>query len=113
MYDNGYGVGDYPSQPQNSNQDQISKQICKVHGKDKVIDFRDGLHYANYVDFANIHGVGGKKHAPNSTIQVVLCDYSKEKVRIRSMFGSVWKWRTLKFCMKLPEKRILANCLVR
>ena len=79
MYDNGYGVGDYPSQPQNSNQDQISKQICKVHGKDKVIDFRDGLHYANYVDFANIHGVGGKKHAPNSTIQVVLCDYSKGK----------------------------------
>lgn len=78
MYDNGYGGEEY-SAPQNENQGQINNQICKIHGKDKVIDFRDGLIYAKYEDFANIHGVGGKKHAPNSTIQVVLCDYSNGK----------------------------------
>ena len=55
----------------------ISSQIWKVNGKDKVIDFTSNLICANLNDYANVHGRGGKGHAPNSTISVNLCDYTK------------------------------------
>lgn len=76
MYGNAYG-GNPPQQSQEG--PQVNKKIWKVFAKDKVIDFRDNLHYAKIEDFANIHGVGGSRHAPNSTILVVLCDYTKGK----------------------------------
>lgn len=57
----------------------VSKTITKTNGKDKVIDFRDNLVVANTQDYANIHGVGGKAHAPNSTIRCTICDFTKGK----------------------------------
>lgn len=55
----------------------ISLKICKVNGKDKVIDFNSYLSEANVNDFAMVHGCGGKNHARNSTIGVKICDYTK------------------------------------
>lgn len=55
----------------------ISQQICKVNGKDKVMDFKSRLIPARVEDFANVHGRGGKDHAPNSTIACTICDYTK------------------------------------
>lgn len=55
----------------------ISQQICKVNGKDKVMDFKSRLIPAKVEDFANVHGRGGKGHAPNSTIACTICDYTK------------------------------------
>ena len=57
----------------------ISATITKTNGRNKVIDFRDNLVIANTKDYANIHGVGGKDHAPNSTIRCTICDYTKGK----------------------------------
>jgi hypothetical protein len=34
---------------------------------------------AKQQDYANIHGIGGKDHAPNSGIGLTLCDYSRGK----------------------------------
>lgn len=56
----------------------ISSKICKINGKDKVVDFSSKLSVAKVEDFANIHGCGGKEHAANSTIAVTICDYSKK-----------------------------------
>lgn len=53
--------------------------ITKVNGRDKVIDFRDGLVPARLEDYANLHGTGGSHHAPNSVIKVYVCDYSAGK----------------------------------
>lgn len=57
----------------------ISSTIAKVNGRNKVIDFRDNLMPATLEDYANLHGVGGKNHAANSTIRCTICDYSKGK----------------------------------
>lgn len=56
----------------------ISSKICKINGKDRVVDFSSKLSVAKVEDFANIHGCGGKEHAANSTIAVTICDYSKK-----------------------------------
>ncbi len=55
----------------------VSTAITKTNGKGKVIDFRDNLTIANIDDYANMHGTGGKNHAPNSTITCCICNYSK------------------------------------
>lgn len=60
-----------------SSNEYISQKIYKINGKDKVIDFTSKLVKAKLNDFANVHGCGGKDHAPNSTIGVVICDYTK------------------------------------
>ena len=55
----------------------ISTVITKTTGRDKVIDFRDGLVAAHEEDYANLHGAGGRKgKAPVSVIKVYLCDYT-------------------------------------
>lgn len=59
-----------------SQENYISQKIYKINGKDKVIDFRSKLIMANLNDFANVHGCGGKGHAPNSTVGIVICDYT-------------------------------------
>lgn len=52
--------------------------ITKANGRDKVIDFRDGLVPANIDDYANLHGTGGNKgKAPISVIKTYICDYTK------------------------------------
>lgn len=56
---------------------RISQKIWKINGKDKVVDFVSKLTKANVEDFAMLHGCGGKAHAPNSTIGITLCDYTK------------------------------------
>jgi len=56
---------------------EFSPKIANAAAKGKFIDFNDNLILAKVNDYANIHGVGGKDHAPNSTINVVICDYSK------------------------------------
>lgn len=54
--------------------------ITKTNGRNKVIDFRDGLTVANIDDYANMHGTGGRKgKAPVSVIKLYLCDYGKGK----------------------------------
>ena len=50
--------------------------IAKTNGRNKVIDFRDGLVLATPKDYAMIHGKGGKNHAPTSVIKIAICDYS-------------------------------------
>lgn len=55
----------------------INDVITKTNGKDKVIDFRNNLVCALPEDYAQIQGVGGKDKAPNSTIKVVICDFTK------------------------------------
>lgn len=50
--------------------------IAKTNGRNKVIDFRDGLVLAYPEDYAMIHGKGGKDHAPTSVIKIAICDYS-------------------------------------
>lgn len=55
----------------------VSAIITKTTGRDKVIDFRDGLIAAHEEDYANLHGAGGRKgKAPISVIRVVICDYT-------------------------------------
>jgi len=52
--------------------------ITKTNGRNKVIDFRDGLIPAHVDDYANLHGAGGRKgKAPVSVIKLYICDYSK------------------------------------
>lgn len=53
-----------------------STVITVINGRDKVIDFRDNLNPASKMDYAMMHGEGGKDHARVSTIKIVLCDYS-------------------------------------
>ena len=55
----------------------ISTKICKINARDKVVDFRSRLIPAKVEDFANIHGCGGKDHAANSTIECVICDFTR------------------------------------
>lgn len=58
----------------------VDSIITKSNGRDKVIDFRDGLVAANTDDYANLHGVGGNKgKAPVSVIKTYICDYTKGK----------------------------------
>jgi hypothetical protein len=55
----------------------ISTKIINFHSATKAIDFNSLLVPAKKEDFAMIHGCGGKNHAKNSTIGVVICDHSK------------------------------------
>lgn len=55
----------------------ISQKIWKINAKNKVVDFNSKLTMAYIGDFANIHGCGGSGHAGNSTIGIVICDYTK------------------------------------
>lgn len=56
--------------------ESISRKICKVNAKDKVVDFTSKLNVAYVNDYAMIHGCGGKDHAGNSTIGITICDYT-------------------------------------
>ena len=55
----------------------VSTKIVNFHYLGKAIDFNALLVPAKEEDFAMIHGCGGKDHAKNSTIGVVICDHSK------------------------------------
>lgn len=55
----------------------LNQKIFKINGNKKVIDFNSKLTMALIHDFANVHGCGGSGHAGNSTIGIVICDYSK------------------------------------
>ena len=55
------------------------RKIIGSKNKTKAIDFISKLVSAKPEDFSMIHGCGGKDHAINSTIGVVICDYSKGK----------------------------------
>lgn len=55
----------------------ISNKIYKINGKDKVLDFSSRCTAAKIEDYANVHGCGGKDHAPNSTVSLNLCDFTK------------------------------------
>lgn len=66
-----------PKAPSAPGNDFINAKITWMDGKDKKLDFSDCLIKANPEDYANIHGCGGKGHAPNSSICLTLCDYSK------------------------------------
>lgn len=57
----------------------VNTIIAKTNGKDKVIDFRDGLSLANLEDYAMMHGIGGEKHARTSVIKLTICDYTAGK----------------------------------
>ena len=65
--------------PQFQSEEFIDTKITKVNAKNKVMDLADALIKALPKDYANIHGVGGSKHAANSGIRLTLCDYSKGK----------------------------------
>lgn len=59
-------------------EEHINTQIARIDGKNKVLDFSDGLVRADPKDYANIHGTGGHEHAPNSVIRVALTDYTNK-----------------------------------
>lgn len=65
------------SQPAPVATDFISNKIYKINGKDKVLDFSSRCTAAKIKDYANVHGCGGKDHAPNSTVAMTLCDFTK------------------------------------
>lgn len=54
----------------------ISTIITKSNSINKVVDLRDKLILSKTEDYAQMHGIGGKDHNPNSTIQCMICDYS-------------------------------------
>lgn len=54
----------------------ISTIITKSNSLNKVVDLRDKLILSKTEDYAQMHGIGGKDHNPNSTIQCMICDYS-------------------------------------
>lgn len=60
-----------------SNTEYISQKIWKIAGNKKFVDFNSKLTMAYINDFANVHGCGGSGHAGNSTIGIVICDYTK------------------------------------
>lgn len=60
----------------------VSDVITKAHGKDKVIDFRNGLVPALPEHYASIHQAGGRKSSGgrktfSSVIKMYLCDFAK------------------------------------
>jgi hypothetical protein len=55
----------------------LDGKISKINGKDKVMDFSDALIKALPKDYANLHGCGGRDHAPNSGIRLTCCDFTK------------------------------------
>lgn len=59
-----------------SNSEFISQKIWKIAGNKKFVDFNSKLTMAYINDFANVHGCGGSGHAGNSTIGIVICDYT-------------------------------------
>ncbi len=63
----------------NEEKNHPSSIMANAFGKDRVVDFRENLSYANPNDYAMIHGCGGKGHAYNSTVECVICDYTKGK----------------------------------
>lgn len=57
--------------------ERIDTQIARIAGKDKFLDFSDGLVRADPQNYGNLHGIGGEKHATNSVIRLNLTDYSQ------------------------------------
>jgi hypothetical protein len=62
------------SRNQNGNPDPIYGVIATAAIKDKFLDFRDALTIAYLEDYAMIQGIGGKNHAPNSGIRLLIQD---------------------------------------
>lgn len=57
---------------------EVKDIIARVFGgQKKVLDARNGLNKALPLDYAALHGEGGKAHAPVSVIKLTLCDPSK------------------------------------
>ncbi len=56
-------------------ENEISDIIYTVGGKNKFFDMRNALNLAYVEDYAQIHGLGGGKHAPNSGITLSITDY--------------------------------------
>ena len=65
--------------PPGNDSEYISGTISRRSTDKVAMDFSDRLVKAYSSDYANIHGCGGKKHAPNSGIQLSICDFSKGK----------------------------------
>lgn len=89
----------------------VENIITKVNGKNKVIDFRDGLVPAKLEDYAMLHGIGGSRHASNSVIKIVICDYTKGKgSNSRTVYANI----TPEVCEQLFEicKRNLGTQIV-
>ena len=63
--------------------------IAKTNGRNKVIDFRDGLVPARPDNYAMIHGKGGKDHAPISVIKIAVCDYSAGSGNSTTLFANI------------------------
>lgn len=57
----------------------VSDVITRTHGKDRVIDFRDGLVPSTPEEYASMHQAGGRKNANTypSVIKMFLCDFSR------------------------------------
>ena len=53
----------------------ISTIITKSNSINKVVDLRDKLILSKTEDYAQMHGIGGKDHNPNSTIQATVKAY--------------------------------------
>lgn len=82
----------------------ISRQIAKVNGRDKILEFCTNLSAATVADFAMVHGCGGKGHAYNSTICVRICDYSK---------GTGDKSVTLKYGIDVDDMEMLYQAAMK
>lgn len=55
---------------------EFSNIIAKAAAKDKFLDFRNNLSLAKDEHYAMIHGIGGKEYAANSTIKLLMTDYT-------------------------------------
>lgn len=58
---------------------QFSDAIYTIGGKNKFLDFRNGLNVAYPEDYAMLHGAGGGDHAHSSVIGVTITDYADAK----------------------------------
>lgn len=82
--------------------------ICKVNGKNKVIDFRNCLSLPDKRDAAALHGSGGKK-ARRSVIKVTICDYSKGTGSASVTVDANLDPATVRLLYAVAEDRILGR----
>ena len=105
----GWGQSATAKKPQGSQPELISGIITKANGKDKVIDFRDGLVPAYPSDYAMLFGEGGKKHAPKSVIRVVICDFTKGTGAKSVTVQANLEMEVVSILRAVAENRMLSN----
>ena len=70
---------------------EIHPVIAQVAARNKFLQFRDGLTLAYTEDYANLEGIGGKRHAVVSGIRLIILDYSNDETKLVSATIPCWQ----------------------